>query len=172
MFIAFNNEENKCINCGNEYFKTLLFEQKYCNNCLNKYVQQITDINTYMDVHISENNTQYISMISHFKQIISPHSSFKYIEGKIEKSCKLCGNIIYQSISDINYRFCPDCFLISCEWIDSSLTKKPIPILCLPWWDVSYGCITCGRYLKFISDHQKWCSYCFIIYTVLDVDIA
>ncbi|CAB5212012.1 unnamed protein product [Rhizophagus irregularis] len=164
LFIAFNNEENECINCGNEYFKTLLSEQKYCNNCLNKYVQQITDINTYMDVYISENNTQYISMISHFKQIVSPLSSLKYIEEKVEESCKLCGNIIYQSINDINYRFCPDCFLISCEWIDSSLTKKPIPILCLPWWDVSYDCITCGIYLKFISDHQKWCSNCFVIY--------
>ncbi|EXX51652.1 Bck1p [Rhizophagus irregularis DAOM 197198w] len=164
LFIAFNNEENECINCGNEYFKTLLSEQKYCNNCLNTYVQQITDINTYMDVHISENNTRYISKISHFKQIVSPLSSPKYTEEKVEESCKLCGNIVYQSISYINYIFCPDCFLISCEWIDSSLTKKPIPILCLPWWDVSYDCITCGRYLKFISDHQKLCSNCFIIY--------
>ncbi|GBC18024.2 kinase-like domain-containing protein [Rhizophagus irregularis DAOM 181602=DAOM 197198] len=145
LFIAFNNEENECINCGNEYFKTLLSEQKYCNNCLNTYVQQITDINTYMDVHISENNTRYISKISHFKQIVSPLSSPKYTEEKVEESCKLCGNIVYQSISYINYIFCPDCFLISCEWIDSSLTKKPIPILCLPWWDVSYDCITCDK---------------------------
>jgi hypothetical protein len=113
---------------------------------------------------MSENNTQSISEISYFKQIVSPFSTPKYVEGKVEESCKLCGMLIYQSMRDINYIFCSDCYLIFCEWVDSTLTKKPIPILCLPWWDISYGCMTCGKQLKFISDHQKWCSYCFIIF--------
>ncbi|RIA87934.1 hypothetical protein C1645_263312 [Glomus cerebriforme] len=55
--------------------------------------------------------------------------------------------------------------LISSGWIDSNLTKKSIPILCLPWWDISYRCKVCDQVLEFLSNCQKWCSYCFVIYT-------
>ena len=50
--------------------------------------------------------------------------------------------------------------------IESTLTKKPIPILYLSWWDVSGECIACYCCsLNYISDCQKWCSHCFIICT-------
>ncbi|GBC08027.1 hypothetical protein RclHR1_07880001 [Rhizophagus clarus] len=164
LFIPFNNIENNCIYCGNEYFKTILFEQKYCKNCLIHYVEYIDNINIYVDVHINGNITQCISEISHFKQIVSSPLSPKYIEMKVNESCKLCGNLIYQSINDINRIFCSDCYLIFCGWIDSSLKKISIPILYLPWWDVSCDCMACDKHLNFISDHQKLCSNCLIIY--------
>ncbi|GBB85040.1 hypothetical protein RclHR1_11600005 [Rhizophagus clarus] len=164
LFVPFNNKKNECSNCGNEYSKSPLFEQKYCKNCLSYYINQIENIHAYMVVHMSNNNTRCISDILYFKQIVTPFLTPKYIEEKIEEKCELCGNLVYQEICNINDRFCSGCYLISSEWVDSSLTKKPIPILYLPWWDVSYDCITCGRHLEFISDHQKWCSTCFMIY--------
>ncbi|GBB91904.1 hypothetical protein RclHR1_19340003 [Rhizophagus clarus] len=164
LFIPFNNKENNCSYCGNEYFETILFAQKYCKNCLIDYIKEMGNINLYLDLRINGNNTQCISEILHFKQIVYSPLSPKYIEEKVEENCKLCGNLIYQSMNDINCIFCSDCYLIFCEWIDSTLTKKPIPILCLPWWDVSYDCMTCGKHLDIMSDHQKWCSNCLIIY--------
>jgi len=61
---------------------------------------------------------------------------------------------------------CSDCYLISSGWVESTLAKKPIPILYLPWWD-SYHiyCISCNKNLSFVSDCQKWCSDCYLIYT-------
>ncbi len=43
--------------------------------------------------------------------------------------------------------------------------KKLIPILYLPWWDDCNKCVNCLKPLKFISDCQKWCLHCHIIYT-------
>src|SRR5207244_863345 len=68
---------------------------------------------------------------------------------------------------------CPDCYQISSGWVESTFTKKSIPILYLPWWDNYDNCLVCSQELKHIwqqpalsiqSDCQKWCSYCFIIY--------
>src|SRR5436189_1320345 len=60
---------------------------------------------------------------------------------------------------------CSNCYVISSGWIESSLTKKLIPILYLPWWDVNRTCIACCYPLKFTSDCQKWCLRCNIVYT-------
>src|SRR3954451_13696943 len=53
-----------------------------------------------------------------------------------------------------------ECYLLSSGWVESTLTKKPIPILYLPWWDASNKSRICNHPLKFISDCQKWCSSC------------
>ncbi|RGB33912.1 kinase-like domain-containing protein [Rhizophagus diaphanus] len=60
---------------------------------------------------------------------------------------------------------CPGCYLISSGWIKSTLFEKSIPILYLPWWDASNKSSICSHNLKFITDCQKWCSYCYIIYS-------
>src|SRR5207249_1939044 len=64
-----------------------------------------------------------------------PYSYKNMIES--EKYCKLCGKLLYQGTEiNIMYKFklCSDCYLISSGWIESTLTKKPIPIIYLPWW--------------------------------------
>ena len=176
LFIPFNNQENKCSYCGNEYFKTLLFEQKYCKNCLLKFIKDTTDDNvTYLDVHISKSNTRciehkadfctkniqewckYCSEISYFKQIVTPFSFPKYnkfIEKKIKKKC----DCVYHS--DISYVD----FLIYSGWVESFLTSKSVPILYLPWWDAKDECIVCNQVLNFISNFQKSCSQCYTTY--------
>src|SRR2546429_403364 len=65
----------------------------------------------------------------------------------------------------IKFRLCSSCYQISSGWVESTETKKPILILYLPLWDNKSHCIGCGKSLKFISDCQKWCSYCCITVT-------
>ncbi|PKK71656.1 hypothetical protein RhiirC2_849003 [Rhizophagus irregularis] len=65
-----------------------------------------------------------------------------------EKDCKLCGKSIYQQecLNEPNYiefKLCSDCYQIFSGWIESTLTKKSIPVLYLPWWDAYARCITC-----------------------------
>src|SRR5581483_1573302 len=49
--------------------------------------------------------------------------------------------------------------------IESTLTIQPAPILYLPWWDNNTSCIACHHFkLKFISDCQKYCTQCGVIY--------
>src|ERR1051325_2594410 len=72
LFIPFNQNDCKCGVCGNKYFKTLLFKQRYCRNCLLRYVADI-----YLDVHINSQHevrspTQSIHELgkdSFFKQV-------------------------------------------------------------------------------------------------------
>src|SRR5437764_6294979 len=65
----------------------------------------------------------------------------------------------------MNSNICLNCYQISSGWIESILSKKPIPILYLSWWDNKDSCIACRSALKFASDCQKYCSNCCIIYT-------
>src|ERR1700722_13153255 len=58
-----------------------------------------------------------------------------------------------------------DCYLISSGWVESAFTKKPIPIIYLPWWDNVDECVGCSQELEYTSDCQKWCPQCHIIYT-------
>ena len=44
------------------------------------------------------------------------------------------------------------------------MTKKPIPIIYLPWWDNTSNCKACHSKLTFTSDCQKHCTNCFIFY--------
>ena len=58
-----------------------------------------------------------------------------------------------------------DCYLISSGWVESTFTKKPIPIIYLPWWDNVDECVGCLQELEYTSDCQKWCPQCYMIYT-------
>ncbi|UZO05150.1 uncharacterized protein OCT59_025510 [Rhizophagus irregularis] len=184
IFIPFNNNENICHQCRNEYSLTLLFKQKYCKYCLHWYIKfaKFTTQNT-VDVHIFTSNTQctehdklrnlgvctkniqewciICSEISYFKQIITHHSFDINEQSKViqSESCK-CGKLINHQISFM----CLDCYSVSSGYTESTLTKKNIPILYLPWWDTFSDCIVCRQKLKYKSDSQKWCSHCFIIY--------
>src|SRR2546430_13669285 len=80
------------------------------------------------------------------------------------KVCKLWKLIYQQSSFLVKFKLCSDCYFTSSGWVDSYLTRKS-PILYLPWWDSSNECIVCNQSLKSISDCQKWCSHCFVIYT-------
>ena len=118
------------------------------------------------------------SGISYFKQIYitSYYSYYNYsyydkkkdIKSKMfesEKNCKLCGKLVYQNNNPRqSLKVCSNCYLISSGYIESTLTKQPVPILCLPWWDNRKYCVACESELKFISDCKKYCAWCCIIY--------
>src|SRR6266498_2606307 len=119
LFISFNPKGFTCNYCGNNYSTTVFFYQKYCKNCLSKYISQITDYNTYLDVHVVTNNIQCnkhvvarntdfctrniqewcesCSEISYFRQI---YNGNHYLNNdfKNEMDCKLCGKLIYRKI--------------------------------------------------------------------------
>src|SRR4051812_44425250 len=83
LFIPFNINDSKCNVCGNDYSKTLLYEQKYCKKCLAMYIKDTAnneDNDTYLDIHINNDkqgtscNVQEwreYSEISYFKQIFT-----------------------------------------------------------------------------------------------------
>ncbi|UZO14543.1 uncharacterized protein OCT59_005999 [Rhizophagus irregularis] len=84
-----------------------------------------------------------------------------------EKYCKQCGKSLYQETNNYDYyevKMCSDCYLISSECIESTLTKKPTTILYLPWWLNINRCNSCNMPLKFTSDRQKYCENCFTFY--------
>jgi hypothetical protein len=167
-FIPFNNNEDKCHYCNDIYSTTYLFGQKYCKNCLSVYIEQNIDSN--IDKHISINNFQckrkhstqniqewhkgYLEIL-YFKQIIT--NQLCYLDFFYQRNCKLCEQLIYKQIYSTYY-------LVTIELIKSTLTKKTIPIIYLPWWDAYDRCIACDLLLESIPDCQKWCPNCFIIY--------
>jgi hypothetical protein len=192
LFVPFMNNENKCNYCGIEYSKTIEFEQKYCKNCLSRYVKHTTGNNTYLDVHIITNNSQcieheenrsdfntmniqewceYCSKISYFRQVV-PNTSLFYdfylsevcTHKNSAVSCGSCKNMLQ------SFKYDSNCYQIFSGWVESTLNKEPIPILCLPWWDNYNECVVCYQELKYIPQEsksycQKWCSDCFIIYS-------
>src|ERR1043166_5290427 len=191
LFVPFNDKDQNCFNCGDKYTFTFFYLQKYCKRCLSRYVSNITDNNTYLDMCIHTVNLEcsrhemirdeelliqsvrdwceYCSEISFFKQIFSNHYIYE-TKNKLlfesEKYCKLCGKSVYQqSHPCLNFRVCSNCYQISSGWVESNLTKKYIPILYLPWWDTHDLCISCSSNLKFTSDCQKYCTRCYIVYT-------
>ncbi|PKY48113.1 hypothetical protein RhiirA4_463594, partial [Rhizophagus irregularis] len=103
----------------------------------------------------------------------------------IQEWCEYCSEILYfiqvvvkNSNCKHYYGCCNDCYYerqlpgyqISSGWVESTLTKKSIPILYLPWWDSHNQCVICNKELKYTHQEpktycQKWCSRCFIIYT-------
>ncbi|CAB5128773.1 unnamed protein product [Rhizophagus irregularis] len=111
-----------------------------------------------------------------FKQIYGYISDFGLDENnrtiynnviESEKNCKLCRKSLYQGTDRkimIQFKLCSACYLISSGFIESTLFKKQIPILYLPWWYNSSFCIICRTKLKFTSDCQKYCVDCYIFY--------
>jgi hypothetical protein len=190
MFIPFYNNEHYCYYCKSEYSETFLFKQKYCKNCLflciTKYATSNLDIKwaiDNLDICLSTTNTncskheprnlnfcsqkwcESCSEILYFKQVVVNRKfDFNNIEYFYEQNCRLCGKLIYKE-NDINeFKLCSDCYLISFEFIEPTLTKKHIPIIHLPWWDAYDKRIICDLKLQFSSNCQKWCSHCFIVY--------
>jgi hypothetical protein len=84
------------------------------------------------------------------------------IESK--KQCKLCGKSLYQGTNDDDLKLCSDCYLISSGCIESTLTKKPILIIYIPWWYARPNCEACNIYFTFTSDSQKYCEKCLVFY--------
>ena len=176
--------------CFQKYCKRCL--SQYINKIANSFIEisdnfiEIVDYDAYLDMRIcasnsecnehetsrSENSLQNIqewcencSGISYFKQIYSIYCNF--FETITENDCKLCGKLVKlvcQNSGLQRFKVCSNCYLISSGWIESSLTKNPIPILHLPWWDNSSLCIACDSKLKFTSGCQKYCARCCIIY--------
>src|SRR5581483_4254945 len=177
------------------FFNIFYCNQKYCKKCLSSYITEITGNKIYLDVYIFTKNLECseheISRakipqniqeccrncleILCFKQLFA--SSIRYsgpyydlykniIES--EKYCKLCGKSLYQGTYNNNmrdFKLCSDCYLISTGYIESTLTKKLIPIIYLPWWYNNSNCNACRLKLKFTSDCQKHCGNCHIFYT-------
>ncbi|GBC28526.2 kinase-like domain-containing protein [Rhizophagus irregularis DAOM 181602=DAOM 197198] len=177
LFIPFKNNEDKCNCCGTEYSKSLKYDQKYCKVCLFWHIQYITGNNTYLDVLISTNNSQCIK-----------HKATRndFYTTNIQEWCEYCSEILYftqvvarnTNCRHTNYICCKRCYYesqlpdyqISSGWVKSTLNKKSIPILYLPWWDSYNHCIVCYKELKYIHQEsksycQKWCLHCHIIYT-------
>ncbi|CAB5181175.1 unnamed protein product [Rhizophagus irregularis] len=183
LFIPFKENEEKCNYCGIKYSKTLEYNQKYCKNCLFWYIQYITDNNSYLDAHsiICKNNSQCI------KHKATRNNSYTT---NLQEWCEYCSEILYFTqvvtkdlLSQNCYHFINDAYcevcnykrrLLGCQissgWVKSTLAKKPIPILYLPWWDSHNQCVVCYIELRYIHQEsksycQKWCPRCFIIYT-------
>jgi hypothetical protein len=168
--------------------------QKYCKKCLSQYINDITDNNIYLDVYFYTmdlkckeheiNKTKVLQNIQEccgncvrilcFKQIrgelISDYGLDKNnltIYNKViesEKNCKLCGKSLYQGTNKWTAKLCSDCYIISSELIASTLVKKQILILYLPWWLNDEYCNVCRSQFTFASDCQKYCVSCFIFY--------
>jgi len=79
-----------------------------------------------------------------------------------EKNCKLCGKLL-SYYSEESFRLCSNCYLISFERIESTLTKKLISIIYLPWWENRSICY-CSNKLIFTSNCQKYCDNCFLFF--------
>src|SRR5690242_20115798 len=45
LFVSFNENEDECRYCGNQYTETSNKRQKYCKNCFLEYVEHIKDTN-------------------------------------------------------------------------------------------------------------------------------
>ncbi|CAB5181191.1 unnamed protein product [Rhizophagus irregularis] len=191
-FLSFKYDDIKCFNCGEEYIEAVLcYRQKYCKKCLSRYINDITDNNTYLDVYIytmdSECSNHEISRtkvpqniqeccgncvrILCFKQMVGWIDNINKPYDKLIKSesyCKLCGkplSLTYKVLDVLDdFSLCSDCYLISSEWIESTLVKKRILILYLPWWHDNRSCNACYSKLTFTSDCQKYCANCCIFY--------
>ncbi|PKC03521.1 kinase-like protein, partial [Rhizophagus irregularis] len=189
-FISFNIYDEKCFNCGGIYIKTLCYDQKYCKKCLSPYINDITaDNNIYLDIYYTmdlgciKHETSKTKVpqsiqeccknclrILYFKQIegyLSVDIDYSNIINKVIESvkhCKLCGKLLYERTAR-KLRLCSDCYLISFDFVESTLVKKQILILYLPWWHNTHSCDMCSSELTFTSDCQNYCTYCLIFYT-------
>src|ERR1044072_164624 len=86
LFVPFNFEHSvfsnqKCFHCGNEYIKTLFYEQKYCKTCLSRYITEITDNNTYLDMSIYTTNLECSNHEMRDKELLIQN---------IQEWCEIC----------------------------------------------------------------------------------
>ncbi|RIA91093.1 hypothetical protein C1645_848240 [Glomus cerebriforme] len=167
-FVPFNQNDGKCSYCGEKYTETVLSDywwqrQKYCKRCLSRYITDITDNDTYLDVYYAmklECNEHEISRTKEprniqecctncleillFKQTpVYDLFTSNVIEG--EKYCKLCGKL-YQEIGDkCEFKLCSDCYRISFRLTELTLTKKHVLTIYLPWWDNSFDLLLANQ---------------------------
>ncbi|GBC49810.2 kinase-like domain-containing protein [Rhizophagus irregularis DAOM 181602=DAOM 197198] len=176
LFIPFKKKEENCFYCKNKYSQTLEFEQKYCRNCLFQYIKNVTYNtcnDTYLDTNIAANRCakciehhtkniqewcQYCSEVSYFRQIIPNTPSFNdYYCTHNKIVCELCDK-------EWLFKHNQDSYRLSSGWVESILTKKPISILNLPWWDNSNKCVICQLELEYIQ--QEYCLTTNIIFGI------
>src|SRR4051812_43296865 len=94
-FVLFNTNENIKCDCGHIYSQTLFF-QFYCRNCLLVYMENITNFDTYLDIHNNINKhsdklnieEQYEEWFRNlcFKQIVTN----KLLYSEKYNLCNLC----------------------------------------------------------------------------------
>jgi hypothetical protein len=154
LFISFNGKEKKCNYCGNVYSSS--FYQKYCESCLITYLENSINYVIYLDV-LRTHKLNELEGVLFLKQIL-PH------DNELSENEENCGELIYEQIP-IESNPCSNFYKISFECVESTLMKKVIPIIYLPWWDAYNQCIICNKFLEFGYDCQKWCSSCLIFYT-------
>ncbi|GBB98079.1 hypothetical protein RclHR1_03130020 [Rhizophagus clarus] len=191
-FISFNVKDKNCFFCGEKYIETLLCSHYYCKKCLSHYMHYINkiadnnlylDVRTYTDHEISRTKVSQIIQgdrlgILYFKQIFGGylHDRNSGLDNdnlniyneviESEKDCKLCEKLLSYTNKQIDYlKLCSECYQISSGWIESTLVKKRISILYLPWWHYKLYCDSCFfSKLIFTSDCQKYCANCYIFY--------
>ncbi|GET58751.1 kinase-like domain-containing protein [Rhizophagus irregularis DAOM 181602=DAOM 197198] len=182
FFVSFDERDNNCFHCGEEYTRTIIYGQKYCKKCLSCYLNNITAINIHLVVYLFAKDSECTDyheiirtkvppniqecclIILFFKQIISHYQLFdntlddlydKVFED--EKYCKLCGKLSYQETDHkfiIKFKLCSSCYLISSGCIESTFTEKFISIIYLPFWDNTSRCY-CDKKLVFTSNCQN-----------------
>ncbi|GBC38285.2 kinase-like domain-containing protein [Rhizophagus irregularis DAOM 181602=DAOM 197198] len=170
LFVSFNENDNKCIYCGEDYIKAILYLYLSTKNfeCTKHGINRII----YESLNIPECCRNHFDILC-FKQILTNCFKYKYfitdsfdynLVDESEKQCKLCGKS-FQNMILSNYRLCSDCYLISSGYIESTLTENPIPIIYLSWWHNIAHCDFCKKTLSFTSGCQKYCTNCLIFYT-------
>ncbi|GBC04169.1 hypothetical protein RclHR1_05550006 [Rhizophagus clarus] len=104
-FISFDEYDTNCIYCGEKYIKTLLCSgQRYCKNCLSRYISDIadndiTDDNTYLDVYIY---TMDLECNEH-------KINRKKVPQSIQECCRNCLRILYfKQIRNYGFGYCQD----------------------------------------------------------------
>src|SRR5436190_18550157 len=60
LFVSFKHDDQNCYNCGDKYIQTLFYQQKYCKKCLSRYIIEISDNNTYVDMSVYTMNLECI----------------------------------------------------------------------------------------------------------------
>ncbi|PKY58161.1 hypothetical protein RhiirA4_479846 [Rhizophagus irregularis] len=163
LYIKYTNNNNLDVSIGTIYSQCRKHEPRsldFCTKNIKEWCNNCSEILCFKQI-VTNNRWGYIPF---------RYKKNKYIE-KI-KNCGLCGKSYQpEHLNELDYDFyvefklCSDWYQTSFEWIESTLTKKVIPILYLPWWDTYNQCTACGQFLEFKSNCQKLCSNCKIIYT-------
>ena len=88
LFVSFNEADQNCFNCGDTYTETLIYFQKYCKKCLSRYITDITDDNTYLDMCI-------ISAMNLECNEHEPSRNKELIIQNIQEWCENCSQVSY-----------------------------------------------------------------------------
>ncbi|RIA92179.1 hypothetical protein C1645_804816 [Glomus cerebriforme] len=144
LFVPFKQDDENCIYCENKYSETLLVKQKYCENCLLKYIKDINDNDTYLDVHISTKDI-------HCKE----HETIRdknFCTLNIQEWCKNCSIITWFKQLVQNPLHLPYFYAIDIE--------KQIKII-----EIEEECKLCGRLIQRFFEFYKFriCSKCYLI---------